>query len=78
MVYTALFDWIYARRTGGQFILRIEDTDQDRFVPNSVEDMMQSLRWLGLDWDEGPDIGGPHGPYVQSERKDIYGKYAQN
>lgn len=76
-LHTALFDWIYARRTGGQFILRIEDTDQDRFIPESIEDMMRSLRWLGLDWDEGPDIGGPYDPYVQSERKAIYGRYAQ-
>ncbi len=66
---TALFDWLYARHTGGQFILRIEDTDQKRFNPDSLTDLMRSLRWLGLEWDEGPDIGGPYGPYVQSERQ---------
>lgn len=74
---TALFDWLYARHTGGQFILRIEDTDQTRFVPGSREEMMAGLRWLGLNWDEGPDVGGPYGPYVQSERKPIYAEYAQ-
>ncbi|NJN83643.1 MAG: glutamate--tRNA ligase [Caldilineaceae bacterium] len=74
---TALFGWLHARHTGGQFILRIEDTDQKRFDPASLEDVKRSLRWLGLDWDEGPDVGGPYGPYVQSERKEIYGRYAQ-
>jgi glutamyl-tRNA synthetase len=65
---TALFDWLYARHTGGKFILRIEDTDRERLVPGAVEKIQESLRWLGLDWDEGPDVGGPYGPYVQSER----------
>jgi len=74
---TALFDWLYARHTGGQFILRIEDTDQARYNPNSLDDIMQALRWIGLDWDEGPDIGGPYAPYVQSERKPIYRAYAE-
>lgn len=74
---TALFNWLYARHTGGQFILRIEDTDQSRFNPESLQDLMGGLRWLGLDWDEGPDVGGPYGPYVQSERKPIYGQYAE-
>jgi glutamyl-tRNA synthetase len=69
---TALFNWLYARHTGGQFILRIEDTDQSRFDPASLEDFFRGLRWLGLDWDEGPDIGGPYGPYVQSERQALY------
>jgi glutamyl-tRNA synthetase len=69
---TALFDWLLARREGGSFILRIEDTDQTRFVPRSIEDQMEALRWLGLDWDEGPDIGGPHPPYQQSQRLDLY------
>ena len=59
---TALFDWLYARHTGGQFILRIEDTDQKRYNPESLTDLMRSLRWLGLEWDEGPDVGGPHAP----------------
>ena len=73
---SALFNWLYARHTGGTFILRIEDTDQKRFNPDSLANLMRSLRWLGLDWDEGPDVGGPYGPYVQSERKAIYGEYA--
>ncbi len=73
---TALFDWLYARHTGGQFILRIEDTDQKRFNPESMEAIYQGLRWLGLEWDEGPDKGGPYAPYVQSERREIYRHYA--
>ncbi|MBX2998370.1 MAG: glutamate--tRNA ligase [Caldilineaceae bacterium] len=72
---TALFDWLYARHTDGQFILRIEDTDQKRYNPESLDDLMRGLRWLGLDWDEGPDIGGPYAPYIQSERKEIYAQY---
>jgi glutamyl-tRNA synthetase len=74
---TALFNWLYARHTGGQFILRIEDTDQKRYDPESLQDLMAGLRWLGLDWDEGPDKGGPYGPYIQSERKEIYSRYAE-
>jgi len=74
---TALFNWLYARHTGGQFILRIEDTDQTRYNPESLEDIFRGLRWLGLEWDEGPDVGGPYGPYVQSERKAIYHDYIQ-
>lgn len=74
---TALFDWLYARRTGGQFILRIEDTDQSRYNPESLQDIMRGLRWLGLDWDEGPDKNGPVGPYIQSERKALYRQYAE-
>ncbi|MCB0025096.1 MAG: glutamate--tRNA ligase, partial [Caldilinea sp.] len=73
---TALFDWLFAHHTGGQFILRIEDTDQKRYNPESLQDLMRGLRWLGLEWDEGPDIGGPYAPYIQSERKEAYGKYA--
>ena len=73
---TALYDWLLARKTGGQFILRIEDTDQSRLVADAVQDIKDSLRWLGLDWDEGPDAGGEVGPYFQSERLDIYQKYA--
>jgi len=65
---TALFDYLLARHFGGQFVLRIEDTDQTRYDPDAVEGLMESLRWLGIDWDEGPDIGGPYGPYVQSQR----------
>src|SRR5688500_15102264 len=74
---TALFNWLYARHTGGQFILRIEDTDQKRYNPESLQDLMAGLRWLGLEWDEGPDKGGPFGPYRQSERTAIYQEHAQ-
>jgi glutamyl-tRNA synthetase len=69
---TAIFDWLLARSTGGTFILRIEDTDRNRFVPGSLEYIYESLRWLGLEWDEGPEVGGPHAPYFQSERLDLY------
>ncbi len=69
---TALFDYLLARQTGGQFVLRIEDTDQKRYVKGAEEELMRSLHWLGLDWDEGPDVGGPYGPYRQSERREIY------
>ena len=71
-IRTALFDWLLARSTHGTFILRIEDTDRTRFVPTAVEAQLEALRWLGLDWDEGPDVGGPYGPYVQSERLERY------
>ncbi|MCV6590489.1 MAG: glutamate--tRNA ligase [Marinobacterium sp.] len=74
--YIALFNLAFARQHGGQFILRIEDTDQTRSTAESEQTILDSLRWLGLEWDEGPDVGGPHGPYRQSERKDMYGKYA--
>lgn len=76
-VRTALFNWLFARHYGGQFILRIEDTDEKRYVPGAADDLMASLRWVGIDWDEGPDVGGPHAPYVQSERHDhgIYRRY---
>ena len=74
---TALFDWLWARKTGGQFILRIEDTDRKRYDPASLASLMRGLRWLGLDWDEGPDVGGPYAPYVQSERRETYQHYAQ-
>lgn len=74
---TALFDWLYARRTQGRFVLRIEDTDQKRYNPESLNSLTSGLRWLGLDWDEGPDVGGAFGPYVQSERKPLYEQYAQ-
>jgi glutamyl-tRNA synthetase len=73
---TALFDWLWARKTGGQFILRIEDTDRKRFEPESLDSLIRGLRWLGLEWDEGPDIGGPFAPYVQSQRQEIYLKKA--
>lgn len=71
-VRTALYDWLLARKTGGQFVLRIEDTDRARYDPEAEKSIMESLRWLGLDWDEGPDVGGPHAPYTQSERLDRY------
>jgi len=74
---TALFDWLLARHYGGQFILRIEDTDQARFVEGGVESQMAALHWLGLEWDEGPDAGGPHAPYVQSQRLEIYRQHAE-
>lgn len=69
---TALFNWLFARNAGGKFIVRIEDTDTERSTKAFEEDIITGLRWLGLDWDEGPDIGGPYGPYRQSERLDIY------
>jgi glutamyl-tRNA synthetase len=69
---TALFNWLYARRHGGAFILRIEDTDVERSQPEMVTGILDGLRWLGIDWDEGPEIGGPHAPYFQSERLDRY------
>ena len=74
--YQALFDWVWARKNRGQFVLRIEDTDQARSHRKYEEQLMQSLRWLGLAWDEGPDVGGPYGPYRQSERLSIYAEYA--
>lgn len=74
---TALYDFLYARKTGGQFILRIEDTDRKRYDPEAEQEFYETLRWLGLDWDEGPDIGGAFGPYRQSERMEIYQEYIQ-
>jgi glutamyl-tRNA synthetase len=68
----ALYDYLLAKKTGGQFILRIEDTDVQRTVPGAEREIMDGLRWLGLNYDEGPDIGGPHGPYRQTERREIY------
>ena len=76
-VRNALFDWLVARQTGGQFILRIEDTDQAREVPGAVQHIMDTLEWLGLTWDEGPKVGGPEQTYVQSERLPIYREWAQ-
>ena len=74
---TALYNYLLAQQTGGQFILRLEDTDQKRFVPEAEDDLINSLHWLGIQWDEGPDIGGPHEPYRQSERKEIYQEQAK-
>ena len=73
---TALFNWLFARKTGGRFIVRVEDTDRTRYDPEAVADAAASLRWLGLDWDEGPEIGGDYGPYYQSERLALYQHYA--
>jgi glutamyl-tRNA synthetase len=69
---TALFNWLYARRHGGTFVLRIEDTDAERSSWEMVTGIVEGLRWLGLDWDEGPDVGGPHAPYFQSQRLERY------
>jgi glutamyl-tRNA synthetase len=77
MARTALFNWAYARRTGGTFVFRIEDTDSARDTEESYEALVASLRWLGLDWDEGPEVGGPYGPYRQSERLDVYADVAR-
>lgn len=76
-IRTALFAWLLARQQGGVFVLRLEDTDKKREVAGSAEHLMQSLRALGIDYDEGPDIGGPYGPYIQSERLDHYKQWAQ-
>lgn len=72
LMRTAMFNWAYARHTGGQLIFRIEDTDASRDSEESYQSLVSTMRWLGLDWDEGPEIGGPHGPYRQSERSAIY------
>lgn len=74
---TALYDYLIAKKTGGQFILRIEDTDFKRYIPGAEQELIDGLRWLGIDFDEGPDVGGPYGPYRQSERKEIYLTYAK-
>ncbi|WP_395307256.1 glutamate--tRNA ligase [Mycobacterium sp. AMU20-3851] len=72
LVRTALFNWAYARHTGGTFVFRIEDTDAARDTQESYDAILDALRWLGLDWDEGPEVGGPHEPYRQSQRSDLY------
>ena len=69
---TALFNWLFARHHGGQFILRIDDTDKERNLDEALGPILQAFKWMGMDWDEGPEVGGPHGPYFQSERNDIY------
>jgi glutamyl-tRNA synthetase len=76
-VRAALYPWLLARQSGGQFVLRIEDTDQARFVDGATDLILDTLTWLGIDWDEGPRVGGDHGPYVQSERRDLYLAWAQ-
>ena len=72
---TALFNWLYARHTGGTFVLRIEDSDTERNTKESLNSLLSNLRWLGLNWDEGPEVGGSYGPYFQSERGDVYQKH---
>jgi glutamyl-tRNA synthetase len=74
---TALYNWLWARQRGGKFVLRIEDTDRERSTEESVKAIFDSLRWLGLDWDEGPSVGGPHGPYFQTERLATYQAYVE-
>ena len=76
-VRTALYAYLWAKKNNGTFILRIEDTDKEREVEGSIEHIMKSLKWLGIDWDEGPDVEGPNAPYIQSERLELYKKYAQ-
>ncbi|MCX6757989.1 MAG: glutamate--tRNA ligase [Candidatus Nomurabacteria bacterium] len=75
-VRTALYAWLWAKKNNGAFILRIEDTDKEREVEGSIAHIMESLKWLGIQWDQGPDIGGPYGSYIQSERLELYKKYA--
>ena len=76
-IRTALFDWAYARHTGGKLIFRIEDTDRDRVTDEYIAAAIETLKWLGINWDEGPEVGGPHGPYLQSQRLDIYSHWAK-
>lgn len=76
-VRTALYNYFFARSQGGKFILRVEDTDRERYSDESLEDLYSTLEWLGIKWDEGPVVGGPYGPYVQSERLELYQKYAK-
>ncbi len=74
---TALFNWLYARKHGGKMLLRIEDTDRERSTEAAIKAILDGLRWLGLDWDEGPETGGPHAPYFQSQRLDRYREIAE-
>jgi glutamyl-tRNA synthetase len=76
-IRTALYDWAYARHTGGTFVFRIEDTDRTRVTDEYIHAAMETLRWLGLDWDEGPEVGGDYGPYQQSQRMELYAEWAQ-
>lgn len=73
---TALYNYLFARQNGGKFILRIEDTDRKRYVPGAEQELIESLHWLGIQWDEGPDVGGPRGPYYQTQRREIYQQHA--
>ena len=72
---TALFNWLYARHTGGTFVLRIEDTDKERNTDESLQVLLDGMRWMGMEWDEGPEVGGEYGPYFQSQRQPIYDEY---
>ena len=74
---TALYNYLFAKKNGGKFILRIEDTDQERFVEGATQVIYDPLKGCGMNWDEGPDVGGDYGPYIQSERKDLYLPYAK-
>lgn len=74
---TALYNYLLAKQTGGKFLIRIEDTDQTRLVQGAMEQLLADLRWLGLQWDEGPEVGGPHGPYIQSQRAEIHRAHAE-
>ncbi len=76
-VRTALFNYFFARANGGKFILRVEDTDRERYSDESLQDLYDTLEWLGIKWDEGPIVGGDRGPYIQSERFDLYKQYAE-
>ena len=76
-VRTALYNYLFARQHGGELIFRIEDTDSNRFVPGAEEYIIESFKWLGIKFDEGVSFGGEHGPYRQSERRDIYKKYVE-
>jgi len=76
-IRTALFNWLFARHTGGAFLVRIEDTDVARTVPGALEAILESLRWLGIEWDEGPEAGGSYGPYFQSQRLELYNRLAR-
>src|SRR3954453_4510164 len=76
-VRTALFNWLFARQKGGTFILRIEDTDVERSEARYETQLLEDLKWLGLDWDEGPDVGGPFAPYRQSDRLKVYRDHAE-
>lgn len=75
--YIVLFNYLFAKKHGGEFILRIEDTDATRSTPEFEQKVLDALKWTGLKWSEGPDVGGPYGPYRQSDRKHIYGEYVE-
>ncbi|HEV3021635.1 MAG TPA: glutamate--tRNA ligase family protein, partial [Pirellulales bacterium] len=71
-VRTALFNWLLTRQLGGQFVIRIDDTDAERNKAEALQPILDGFRWLGITWDEGPEVGGPYGPYFQSQRNDLY------